>query len=76
MTLCEDEYYAKLYRRFMRKSDYHIPTALKMLEESHTGSNTRQAIRHQMDTPSWKLTQELKLYNIFKSILKNQKVPA
>jgi len=70
-TDLENKYYATLYRK-SRRGRNEIWQSLKWLEDNYTG-DARKAFKYKMDAPSWKTTQELKLYNVFKSILNSQK---
>ena len=69
MSQKEDQYYADLYRKCMRASKYNIPTVLEYLQNNYTG-DTKKAHTHQMfDSWSWHLTQETKLYNVFRYLV-------
>ena len=71
MSEIENEYYAKIYRKCMRASKYNLNRALEYVEHNYTGEN-RTAFNHKCDSPSWMLTQELRLYNLIRVMIRNK----
>lgn len=68
----QENYYAKLHLR-ARRNRKTIGEALKWLDDNYTGSNTRKAIRHQMEAESWQTTVELQLRLVYKNLLRAEK---
>ncbi len=66
-----EKYKAALHRRAMRYGKT-ARGALAWLDRLYTG-NTRTAFRHQMDCPPYKLTAELQLRYVYKSIVRREK---
>ena len=72
LNTMQEKYYKKLYRRARGKySARSLQESYNWLESNYTGE-TRKAIRHQMDSPSWMTTVELMLRETLRAIIKKE----